>query len=153
MISRLVEILQPLSIRADQLGSMALVDGFQWADLEELAANLDEVHVPRGSRMTVQGRLDNRFWLIVDGEALVSADARPLRVAGHGDPVGLSGVMYGVRSPETSIALVPVRALTAGPHQFQELIAMDSLRRRLTTLAGDHLRHRRPWTQRSGRDR
>ena len=153
MISRLVEVLQPLSARADQLGSMALFDGFRWTDLEELAANLDEVRVPRGTRMTVQGRMDNRFWLIVDGEALVSADARPLRVAGHGDPVGLSGVIYGIRSPETTIALAPIRPLTAGPHQFQELIAAHSLRRRLTALAGDHLRHRRPWTHRTGRDR
>ncbi len=153
MISRLVEILQPLSARADQLGSMPLFDGFRWTDLEDLAANLDEVHVPRGTRMTVQGRLDARFWLIVDGEALVSADARPLRVAGHGDPVGLSGVLYGIRSPETTIALAPIRALTAGPRQFQELIAAHPLRQRLTALAGDHLRHRRPWQPRPGRDR
>jgi len=153
VISRLVEILQPLSVRAGQLGSMALFDGFRWMELEELAASLDEVHVPRGTRMTVQGRLDDRFWLIVDGEALVSADARPLRVAGHGDPVGLSGVLYGIRSPETTTALRPVRALTAGPQQFEQLISADPLRRRLTALAGDHLRHRRPWTHRPRRDR
>jgi CRP-like cAMP-binding protein len=109
--------------------------------------------VPRGTRMTVQGHLDNRFWLIVDGEALVSADARPLRVAGHGDPVGLSGVLYGIRSPETTIALVPILALTAGPGQFHELISAHPLRQRLTALAGDHLRHRRPWKHRPRRDR
>ena len=42
------------------------------------------------TRMTVQGRPTSGLWLITEGEALVSANARPLRVLGYGDAVGIS---------------------------------------------------------------
>jgi hypothetical protein len=70
-----VEILQPLSVRADRLGSMALFDGFMWSELEAAAALFQDVEVQRGTRLTVQGKPDSKLWLLVDGEALVSADA------------------------------------------------------------------------------
>jgi CRP-like cAMP-binding protein len=142
-VARLVEILQPLSVRADQLGSMELFDTLRWPELEVLAAHLEETQVPRGTRLTVQGRPDSRFWLIVEGEALVSADARPLRVAGHGDAVGVAGMLYGIRSSETTIALRPMRTLTADQDEFRNLTANRLFRQRLTALAGDQLRARR----------
>jgi CRP-like cAMP-binding protein len=142
-VGKLVEILQPLGLRADQLGSMALFEGFRWSDLEATAALFSPFDVPRGTRLTVQGRPDSRFWLLVEGEALVSADARPLRVAGHGDALGVAGMLYPVRSPETAIALSSIRALGAGPAEFAELVKIDRIRFRLTALAGDQLRGRR----------
>jgi CRP-like cAMP-binding protein len=142
-VARLVEILQPLSLRADQLGSTALFEGFRWSELEAVAALFEPFEVPRGTRLTVQGRPDSRLWLLVEGEALVSADARPLRVAGHGDALGVAGMLYPVRSPETAIALSSIRALGAGPGEFAELVKIDRIRFRLTALAGDQLRERR----------
>ena len=142
-VARLAEILQPLSVRADQLGSMALFEGFRWPELEVAAGLFEEIEVARGTRLTVQGKFDARLWLLVAGEALVSADARPLRVAGHGDAIGVAGMLYPVRSPETTIALSTIRALTAAPVEFDELIKMDPIRQRLTALAGAQLRARR----------
>jgi CRP-like cAMP-binding protein len=142
-VARLAEILQPLSVRADQLGSMALFEGFRWPELEVAAGLFKEVEVARGTRLTVQGKFDATFWLLVEGEALVSADARPLRVAGHGDAIGVAGMLYPVRSPETTIALSTIRALSAGPAEFDELVKMGPIRHRLTGLAGDQLRARR----------
>jgi CRP-like cAMP-binding protein len=142
-VGKLVEVLQPLTLRADQLGSMPLFDGFRWSELEDAAALLDQIEVARGTRLTVQGRPDARLWLLVEGEALVSADARPLRVAGHGDALGVVGMLYPVRSPETAIALSSIRARGAGPAEFAELVKIDRIRFRLTALAGDQLRLRR----------
>ena len=142
-MARLAEILLPVSVRADQLGSMALFEGFRWPELEVAAGFFEEVQVARGTRLTVQGRFDSAFWLLVEGEALVSADARPLRVAGHGDAIGVAGMLYPVRSPETTIALSAIRALAAGPAEFGEVLKMDPIRLRLTALAGDQLRARR----------
>lgn len=142
-VARLVEILQPLSLRADQLGSMALFEGISWSQLESAAALFDQFEVPRGTRLTVQGRPDSRLWLIVQGEALVSADARPLRVAAHGDALGIAGMLYPVRSPETAIALSSIRTLAAGPAQLGELLGMGQIRLRLTALAGEQLRRRK----------
>ncbi len=142
-MSRLVQVLWPLSARADRLGAMALFEGYRWSDLEAVAPLFTEIDVPRGSRLTVQGQPDARLWLISDGEALVSADARPLRVIGPGEVAGVTGMLYSIASPETTIALSSIRALAAGPVEFAELVSDDRIRRRLTALAGDQLRSRR----------
>jgi CRP-like cAMP-binding protein len=74
----------------------------------------------------------------------VSADARPLRVAGYGDPVGLAALLRGGGSPETAIALSPIRALVAGPEEFRELVGRRAIRERLIAAApASHPRLRR----------
>jgi CRP-like cAMP-binding protein len=142
-VARLVEVLQPTSARADRLGAMDLFEGFRWKELEAFAALFEEIQVARGTRLTVQGRADARLWVISEGEALVSADARPLRVIGHGGAAGVAGMLYSIASPETTTALRPVRALAAGRSQFDELVRNVRIRRRLTAVAGDQLRSRR----------
>jgi CRP-like cAMP-binding protein len=136
-VARLVELLQPLSVRADRLAGIELFGGLRWADLEFAADLLRETEVERGTRMTVQGQPSRWFWLIIEGEALVSANARPLRMAGYGDPVGLTSMLLGRGSPETAIALGPIRALAAGPEEFRELIARPSVRARFAAVIRD----------------
>ena len=140
---KVLHILQPEALKADLLGSMGLFGGLRWPELEEVGSQLDEVYVPRGARLTIQGQPDSRLCLLVSGEALVSADARPLRVIGHGDPVGLVGMLYRIKSPETTIALSPIRALVAGPDQFRQLNRQATIRRRFAALAADQMRARR----------
>ena len=142
-VARLVEVLQPLSIRADRLATIELFAGLRWSELEFAAGLLQETDVDRGTRMTVQGRPNSRLYLIREGEALISADARPLRVAGRGDSIGIASMLYGINSPETTIALTPIRALAAETGQFRELTRHRSIRVRLTLAAGNQLRSRR----------
>jgi len=97
--------------------------------------SLWETDVERGTRMTVQGRPSARLWLITEGEALVSANARPLRVAGYGDAVGIASLLQGGGSPETTIALTPIRALAAGPDEFRDLVRRPSIHERLSAAA------------------
>jgi CRP-like cAMP-binding protein len=141
--SRLVEILQPATVRAGQLASMTLFEGLGWPELEAVAGLLDTVEVRRGTRLTVQGRYEACLWLIVEGHALLSADARPLRVMGHGDAIGVASVLYGIRSQETTIALSPIRALVAGPDRARDLAGRPRLGRQLTAVAGEQLRFMR----------
>src|SRR5713226_9357873 len=63
-VARLLQVLQPLSLRADRLAGMELFAGLRWADLEFVAERLQEAEVERGTRMTVQGRPSSRLWLI-----------------------------------------------------------------------------------------
>jgi CRP-like cAMP-binding protein len=142
-VARLAEVLQPLSVRADRLGAMPLFEGFHWAELEELAALFEDIEIGRGTRLTVQGRRDSRLWLISEGEALVSADARPLRVIGRGEAAGVAGMLFALASPETTIALGAMSALAIGPDGFRKLAAETRIRLRLTALAGEQLRSRR----------
>jgi CRP-like cAMP-binding protein len=135
-VSRLVEALQPLSVRADRLASIQLFAGLQRSNLEFAAGCFAETLVERGTRMTVQGRPSLRLWLITQGEALVSADARPIRVASRGDMIGGFTLLTHLDSPETTIALTAIRAFEAGPQQFRELIRDRSIRRRLAAISG-----------------
>src|SRR5260370_18082730 len=81
--------------------------------------------------MHVQGRPSSRLWLLTSGEALVPANAGPLKVVGYRDAVGIASLLNGGGSPETTIALSAIRALTAGQDQFQELVSRPSIRARL----------------------
>jgi len=74
-----------------------------------------------------------------------SNEAAGAWVIGHGDTVVLTSMLYRLKSPETTIALSPIRALSAGPDQFRELIRQATIRRRLTALAADQLRRERPF--------
>ena len=71
---------------------MELFRGLRWSELEFAAGLLYETDVDRGTRMTVQGRPNSRLYLITEGEALVSANARPLRVAGAGVAIGIASI-------------------------------------------------------------
>src|SRR4029077_1234613 len=134
-VARLVELLQPLSLRADRLAGMELFAGLRWTELEFAADLFQETTLDRGTRMTVQGRPADQLLLITAGEALVSANARPLRVVGYGDAVGLSSLLQRRGSPETTIALSPISALAAGPDEFRELVARPSIRQRFAVAA------------------
>ncbi len=134
-VARLVDVLQPLSLRADRLAGMPLLAGLRWSDLELAADLLRETEVEQGTRMTVQGRPSSRLWLITQGEALVSADARPLRVVGYGDAIGIASLLHGGGAPDTTIALTPIRALVAGADQFRELEERPAIRERLMAFA------------------
>lgn len=141
-VARLVEVLQPLSVRADRLAGMEIFAGLRWSDLEFVADLFEESEVERGTRMTVQGRPASRLWLITRGEALVSANARPLRVAGYGDAVGLPSMLQGGGSPDTTIALGTMRALSAAPDQFRELVGRPAVRERLVAALPARRRRR-----------
>ncbi len=134
-MSRLVEVLQPARVRADRLGATDEFAGLAWPDLELAAGILTETLVARGARMTIQGRPCSKLWLILEGEALVSADARPMRIATRGDLVGLASMYYANNSPETTIALSSMRTLAAGPNEFQQLIRHRPIRQRLAAAA------------------
>jgi CRP-like cAMP-binding protein len=134
-ISRLVEVLQPLSLRADRLAATALFAGMARPDLEVAAGLVSEALVDRGARMAVQGLPCAKLWLILEGQAMVSADARPIRVARYGDLVGLESMLGATGSPETTIALSPIRAFSIDRDQFRRLMAHPPVRARLSAAA------------------
>jgi CRP-like cAMP-binding protein len=90
--------------------------------------------------MTVQGQPSARLWVILEGQALVSMDARPIRVAASGDLVGLGSMLKGAVSPETTIALSPIRAFEADARQLRQLMALRPVRARLMAAASPRRR-------------
>ena len=139
-LSRVVEILQPTSVRADRLAAAELFAGLARPDLELAASHVRETLVERGARMTVQGKPAARLWLILEGQALASTDARPLRVVSRGDLVGLVSMVHRANSSETTIALSPIRAFVLDADGFRGLMANRRVRARLTAAASPRRR-------------
>lgn len=135
-LNRLVEVLQPVSLRADRLSTTSLFAGLGRRELELAAGLLSETFVERHSRLTIQGIPASRFWLIVEGQALVSADARPLRMAGAGDPIGLPSLLLAQPAGETTLALTGIRAFETDARRFAELLNIAPIRFRLSAAAG-----------------
>lgn len=135
-IRKLIETVQPLASRADRIGATGIFAGLSWAELQAAAANFEEHRIERGFRLTVQGRPATTAWLILEGSALVSADARPRRVASRGHMLGLPSVLGASASPETAIALSPLLAFGAGAEQLKVLMADGQIRQRLVAAAG-----------------
>src|SRR5205807_8917024 len=123
------------SRRAVRLPAAEPSPGLEGPDLQSRGGWLIGTRVVAGAGRRCQGRRSPRLWVIVEGEALVSADARPLRVATTGDFVGLPSMLAGGPSPETTIALSSIRAFEAGPDQFRRLLARRMIRHRLTAAA------------------
>jgi len=135
-IRKLVETVQPLGSRADRLGATGVFAGLSWAELEIAATHFEEAKLERGFRLTVQGRPATTAWLILEGSALVSADARPLRVASRGDLLGLPSALGASPSPETAIALSPLVGFRAREEQLRKLMAHRAIRERLLVAGG-----------------
>lgn len=134
-MSRLADVFQPLSVRADRLEAMPLFAGLERPWLELAAALVVEASVARGMRLTVQGSPPARVWIILEGQALVTADARPVRVAGGGDVIGLTSMLLGRPAAETTLALTAIRAFELEPSRFAELLNAAPIRSRLAAAA------------------
>ena len=132
---RVVEVVQPVSVRADRLATAEPFAGLPRPDIELAAGLLRETLAARGTRITVQGKPVERLLLILDGQALVSADARPLRVASRGDFVGLAAMVRRKDSTETTIALSPVRAFEVDLEGLRRMMGNRRLRSRLKAAA------------------
>lgn len=135
-MNRLVEVFQPISIRADRLAAMRLLAGLERADLELAAALVSETLIDRGTRLTIQGRPSEHLWLVLEGQALVSADARPMRVVTGGDVIGLASMLLAAPCLETTVALTPIRAFETDAGRLAELMSMPPIRSRLAEAAG-----------------
>jgi hypothetical protein len=61
-MSRLVEVLQPLSVRSDRLAATDLFRGLERTDLQLAASLLSDALIERGTRMTVQGTPSTKLW-------------------------------------------------------------------------------------------
>ena len=64
-MARLVEVLQPVSIRVDRLAATELFSGVPRPELELAAGLVSETLIDRGTRMTVQGVPAAKRWLIL----------------------------------------------------------------------------------------
>jgi CRP/FNR family transcriptional regulator, cyclic AMP receptor protein len=84
-----------MSNLVDHLASVPLFSGCSADELQRLARVVDEVTVPAGTKLTVEGDLGREAFVIVDGTATVSKQGNEVALLGPGDHVGELALLDG----------------------------------------------------------
>jgi CRP-like cAMP-binding protein len=91
-------------------------------DLNEVAGLADELHVPEGRALTIEGKRDRDLIVIVEGAAEVSRDGRKVALLGSGDFFGeIALVTEGPRTA-TVTTTAPSRLLVITERDFSDLM-------------------------------
>ncbi len=90
-------------------------------DLSMLAHHIGETEVPAGNVLFEQGSIPYDLFLIEDGTAEVTIDGERVGTLGPGDVVGEIGLLRFQRRMATVRVTAPLRALTVGADELQEI--------------------------------
>ena len=108
--------------------------------LRLLASNLDEVTIPKGEKFVTEGRSNDTFFIVLDGDAELTVGGRAHEVVGPGGIIGLPSMFTRLDSTADAEARKPVRALVASHKQFNSLVANPEIEIRFKAAMFDRLR-------------
>jgi CRP-like cAMP-binding protein len=116
-----------------------MLDGVVPADLRRLAALLDCGEVGPGHVLIAEGRRNDALWLLVAGTVRTSIRGREVGQLRAPALVGGPSILNDRPAFATVTAMEPVKALVAGPAQFQSIAAIDAVALRLKAATADRL--------------
>jgi CRP-like cAMP-binding protein len=96
-------------MEASQLADIPLLAELSGADLEVLAERMRELEVAAGSFVVKQGELSYKFYVILEGTAVVERDGNHLADLGPGDFFGEMGIVGHSRRGADVVATSPMR--------------------------------------------
>ncbi len=137
--------------RLDTLASVPLFSGRSRKDLAYFASRVDEVRVTAGTTLTRQGRANDTFYLLLEGEVGVTVDQRPVETLRGGDVFGEISMLERVPATATAVTLTPSRMLVMSHRQFHDAIFGDpGLRAQVTGNAWPRESARLPQARSTG---
>jgi CRP-like cAMP-binding protein len=104
------------------LRSHPLLAEFTDVELGRLASRLEEVDVEPGTELTRTGERAMLFFLIVEGEAVVSREGRRLFSLGAGDFFGEIGLLDDDVRTADVVAVTPMRVAAMLPGDFRGML-------------------------------
>jgi len=126
--------------KAKELGSLPAFAGLSTRQLEAMASNLDEVSVAKGERAMTEGRTNDTFWVLLDGEADLTLGGKVHETAKAGDLLGVPSMFSGKEAMGDVIARTDLRALVASHSQFNAMLADPEVAIRFKAAVFDRLR-------------
>jgi CRP-like cAMP-binding protein len=123
-----------------ELKKLKLFAGLSPTIIRTLASNLDEVTILKGEKVMTEGRSNDTFLILLDGEAELTVGGRVHEVVGPGDIVGLPSMFTRLESNADAVARTPLRALVASHKQFNSLMANPEIEIRFKAAVFDRLR-------------
>jgi CRP-like cAMP-binding protein len=127
--------------KIDQLKRVPLFAHCSKAELRTLSMNTDEVSLPPGRTLIVQGRRNDTFFLILDGEVEVNVQGQSPRYLGPGDFFGEISMLDLGPATATVVTRSAVDALVMSHSQFLSAIkANEAIALRVMAVMAERLR-------------
>ena len=133
-------------MKVDALKRSPLFEGLSRRQLVEVARLTDDLEEPAGTVLCAEGSRGREFFVITDGEAVVTRGGKRLATLGEGDFFGEIAVLEPVRRTATVTAATSLRFFIVSDHAFNAVLATDpgierkvlrALARRLLSQTGD----------------
>jgi CRP-like cAMP-binding protein len=126
--------------RIDLLESVALFSGCTRRDLAAIAGTMDELSVPSGTVMTVEGERGHHFYVLAEGLAGVTAGDTRLGSVLPGTCFGEMALLDGGRRVATVTTELPSRLLVMNAKQFASLMDQPGVARKVLRVLAERLR-------------
>ena len=107
---------------ADALERVPMLSGMNARARGRLAKTMKERSFPAGRNVVVEGHTGMGFFVITDGEAVVSVGGDPIRTLGTGEYFGEMALIHGETRSATVTARSPLTCLTISPWAFKTFV-------------------------------
>ena len=108
--------------KEDRLKAVPLFSRCSKRELEFLASRVDELGLPAGKTLLVQGQPTDTFYILLSGEVDVSVDGRPVKRLKAGDFFGEIGMLDRGLATASVTTTQPAETLALSQAQFRDAI-------------------------------
>ena len=126
--------------KVDELTTVPLFDHVPRRVLDLIAANVDEVQVEPGRTLIQEGRHNDAFWIVMEGEADMTIGGTKHRTIGPRQFFGATSMLDGKSAVATVISKTQIRAYVASADQFRALEGNETIALRLLHFALERMR-------------
>jgi CRP/FNR family transcriptional regulator, cyclic AMP receptor protein len=109
--------------KADALAACPFFSGLSRNELLEVAKITEDLEVDEGKPLTREGQSGSEFFVIVNGEVLVTKGGQELRTLGPGDFFGEIALLEDSPRTATVTAKTPLRFFVLTRQAFRSLLA------------------------------
>jgi CRP/FNR family transcriptional regulator, cyclic AMP receptor protein len=106
----------------EMLKHIALFGDLDEAELQSIAESMHEANVPAGAVVTAEGGPGDGLFVIVSGEAEVTAEGQPLGTMAAGDHFGEIALLTGSQRTATVTARSELHCYALTPWDFRALV-------------------------------
>lgn len=128
--------------RLDFLRGVPMLEGLPDKALARIDSHIDEVDVPAGHKLTVEGTGAYEAFIIAEGTAEVKIGDEVVGQTDVGEMIGEIGVIKHTRRTATVTAQTPMRLLVINPREMSWLFEDETLSARVQQNLERHLRGR-----------
>jgi CRP-like cAMP-binding protein len=108
--------------KVELIRSVPLFADLGGKELEDVAAIADEIDLPEGKELTVEGNPGREFMVLIEGRASVKRGDQEVNRLGAGDFFGEIALVEDRPRTATVVAETPVRALVITDRAFRSLL-------------------------------